>query len=79
MVLEATMILLDNSDWSRNGDYQPTRWEAQSDSASMIGSAKFQSHPESAVGLITMAGKQVDVLLTPTNLNEKLLAALYGI
>ncbi len=36
MSLEATMILyifdyiirLDNSDYARNGDYLPTRWEA---------------------------------------------------
>ncbi len=31
MSLEATMIILDNSDYARNGDYYPTRWEAQKD------------------------------------------------
>jgi len=26
--LEATLIVVDNSDWSRNGDFLPNRWEA---------------------------------------------------
>jgi 26S proteasome regulatory subunit N10 len=30
MVLEAAMIVVDNSESSRNGDYTPTRFEAQS-------------------------------------------------
>jgi 26S proteasome regulatory subunit N10 len=41
MSLEATMILLDNSDWARNGDYMPNRWEAIYDAASLVASAKF--------------------------------------
>jgi len=57
MSLEATMMLLDNSDWARNGDYIPTRWEAQIDSINLVANAKFQSHPENGVGVITMAGK----------------------
>jgi len=28
MGLEATMVIVDNSDYSRNGDFMPTRWEA---------------------------------------------------
>jgi 26S proteasome regulatory subunit N10 len=31
--IEATMILLDNSDWSRNGDYIASRWDAQQEAA----------------------------------------------
>ncbi len=27
MSLEATLIMLDNSAFSINGDYEPTRWE----------------------------------------------------
>lgn len=29
MSLEATLIMLDNSAYSINGDYEPTRWESQ--------------------------------------------------
>ncbi len=36
MVLEACMIIVDNSGWSRNGDFHPTRWEAQEDSARIL-------------------------------------------
>jgi 26S proteasome regulatory subunit N10 len=51
-------LRVDNSDWSRNGDYLPTRWEAQQDAVALIANAKFQAHAESSVGLMTMAGKQ---------------------
>lgn len=79
MVLEATTILLDNSDWSRNGDYNPTRWEAQIDAANMVAQAKFQSHPENSVGILTMAGKCVEVLVTPTGDMDVVRAAFHGI
>lgn len=48
---------LDNSEWMRNGDYTPSRWEAQSDAVNIVFEAKSQSHPDSAVGVMTMAGK----------------------
>ena len=41
MSLEATMMLLDNSDWARNCDYIPNRWEAQIDSINLVANAKF--------------------------------------
>jgi 26S proteasome regulatory subunit N10 len=42
----------------RNGDYLPTRWDAQSDAVNIVFDAKTSSNPESRVGLITMAGKR---------------------
>ncbi|CDS01993.1 probable 26S proteasome regulatory subunit Rpn10 [Sporisorium scitamineum] len=77
MVLEATMLVLDNSEWMRNGDYTPTRWEAQADAVSMIFDAKTNSNPESEVGLMTMAGKSPEVLVTLTQDIGKILAALH--
>ncbi|KAI7686844.1 hypothetical protein KC353_g20440, partial [Hortaea werneckii] len=56
MVLEATMIVVDNSESSRNGDYIPSRWEAQCDAANLLFHSKTQSNPESSVGLMSMAG-----------------------
>ena len=49
---------IDNSEWMRNGDYLPTRWDAQSDAVNIVFDAKTSSNPESRVGLITMAGKR---------------------
>ena len=48
---------LDTSDWMRNGDYLPSRIEAQQDAANIICGAKTQQNPENTVGLLAMAGK----------------------
>ncbi|XP_044488960.1 26S proteasome non-ATPase regulatory subunit 4 homolog isoform X2 [Mangifera indica] len=77
MVLEATMICIDNSEWMRNGDYSPSRLRAQSDAVSLICGAKTQSNPENTVGILTMAGKGVRVLTTPTTDLGKILACLH--
>jgi 26S proteasome regulatory subunit N10 len=58
MVLEATMICMDNSEWSRNGDFAPSRWDSQQDAATIIAEAKTQQNPESTVGVLSMAGKR---------------------
>ncbi len=71
------MLVLDNSEWMRNGDYTPTRWEAQADAVSMIFDAKTNSNPESEVGLMTMAGKSPEVLVTLTQDIGKVLGALH--
>ncbi|XP_044508541.1 26S proteasome non-ATPase regulatory subunit 4 homolog [Mangifera indica] len=79
MVLEATMICIDNSEWMRNGDYSPSRLRAQSDAVSLICGAKTQSNPENTVGVLTMAGKGVRVLTTPTTDLGKILACMHDI
>jgi 26S proteasome regulatory subunit N10 len=58
MPLEATMVCLDNSEWSRNGDFAPSRFDAQQDAANIICTAKTQQNPESTVGVLSMAGKR---------------------
>ncbi|KAL8034724.1 hypothetical protein ABFX02_12G048100 [Erythranthe guttata] len=79
MVLEATMICIDNSEWMRNGDYPPNRFQAQADAISLICGAKTQSNPENTVGVLTMAGKGVRVLVTPTSDLGKILACMHGL
>ena len=75
MPLEATMICVDNSETSRNGDYLPNRYSAQRECVSIIYNTKA-TNPESAVGLLSMAAKSPSVLTTPqTNLGP-LLAGL---
>ncbi|KAK9365460.1 hypothetical protein V1509DRAFT_632999 [Lipomyces kononenkoae] len=76
MVLEATMIVIDNSEFMRNGDYTPSRYEAQSDAVNVVFSAKIGSNPESAVGLMTMAGRAPEVLVSLTTDFGKVLASM---
>lgn len=67
------MILLDCSEYMRNGDYIPTRLEAQQDAANMLIGAKTQSHPESTVGVA--AG--TELLVSPTEDVGKILRAVH--
>jgi 26S proteasome regulatory subunit N10 len=73
MPLESCMILLDRSQFMRNGDYIPTRLEAQTDAANLLVTAKTQSHPESTVGV--SAG--TELLVSPTEDVGKILTALH--
>ncbi|EGO04188.1 hypothetical protein SERLA73DRAFT_173624 [Serpula lacrymans var. lacrymans S7.3] len=66
MPLEATMMIMDNSEYMRNGDYQPTRFECQSDAVNTVFQTKIDSNPENTVGIMTMAGKGPEVLVTHT-------------
>lgn len=73
------MICIDNSEWMRNGDYSPNRFQALSDAVNLICGAKTQSNPENTVGILTMAGKGVRVLVTPTSDLGKILACMHGL
>ena len=72
MPLEATMILIDTSEYMRNGDYQPNRFDAQVDAVNSVFQAKIDSNPENLVGLMTMAGKGcVLCLVCSTHVSNK--------
>ena len=73
MVLEAIILCLDNSDWTRNGDYSPTRWSSQIEAANLIIENHCQSNPENGLGIISMAGKRVEVHSSLTNDESRLL------
>ncbi|KAI0031560.1 hypothetical protein K488DRAFT_51892 [Vararia minispora EC-137] len=77
MPLEATMIILDNSEYMRNGDYAPTRFGAQTDAATTVFRTKIDSNQENTVGVMTMAGKGPEVLVTHTKEMGELLSALH--
>ncbi|KAK8302136.1 hypothetical protein V6Z11_D04G066700 [Gossypium hirsutum] len=68
MVLEATIICIDNSEWMRNDDYSPSRFQAQADASNL----------KNMVGILTMAGKGVRVLATPTSELGKILPCMHG-
>lgn len=61
----------------RNGDYQPTRWEAQADAAGVVFFAKVNSNPENEVGVMTMAGSSPEVLVTRTKDIGQILSGLH--
>ncbi|KAJ1985048.1 proteasome regulatory particle base subunit rpn10 [Dimargaris cristalligena] len=77
MVLEASVIILDNSDWMRNGDYTPTRYAAQKDAVNLVYSAKLQSNPENTVACLAMAGKSPEMLVSLTNDVGQILSGLH--
>jgi len=79
MSLEATLIMLDNSAYAINGDYEPTRWEGQVDAASLLIQAKLEANQQSSVGVGLMGGKQVQILCTPTSDSTKASSFLFGI
>lgn len=69
------MILLDCSQYMRNGDYFPTRLEAQQDAANLLIGAKTQSHAESTVGV--SAG--TELLVSPSDDVGKILGAVHRV
>ncbi|PNH09728.1 26S proteasome non-ATPase regulatory subunit 4, partial [Tetrabaena socialis] len=64
--MECTVVCIDNSEFSRSGDYAPSRFQAQADAVNLLAGAKTQAHPEATVGVLTMSGKTPRVLVTPT-------------
>ena len=56
MVLEATVVCVDNSDFMINGDYKPTRLQAQAEAVNLLAGAKTGSNPENTVGILSLAG-----------------------
>ncbi|KZT13186.1 uncharacterized protein LAESUDRAFT_719515 [Laetiporus sulphureus 93-53] len=77
MPLEATLMIIDNSEYMRNGDYQPSRFAAQSDAVTTIFQTKIDSNPENTVGVMTMAGKGPEVLVTHSKDIGQILQALH--
>jgi len=77
MVLESTIICVDNSEYMRNGDFLPTRIQAQQDAVSLITHSKTRSNPESNVALMTLSG--LEVLVTLTTDTGKILAKLHQV
>jgi len=71
------MLCVDNTDFMRNGDFVPTRLQAQQDAVSLIAHSKHQGNPENSVGLMTMGS--VEVLMTLCSDMGRLLSKLHQI
>ena len=79
MVLEASLLCLYNSDWTRNGDYFPSRFRIQVEAANFIIENRCDANPENSIGIMTMAGKRVEMVTTLTNDESRLLGSINNI
>lgn len=68
---------MDNSEFMRNGDYTPNRFDAQVDCVNQLFTIKTNRNPESAVGLMSMGGRGPEVLATLTTDHGKILAGIH--
>ena len=71
------MVVVDNSESARNGDYQPTRFDAQADAVQTLFQTITNGNPESSVGLMSMGGKGPEVHVTLTTEMGKILEGLH--
>uniref|UniRef100_A0A8C6LRG4 26S proteasome non-ATPase regulatory subunit 4 n=1 Tax=Nothobranchius furzeri TaxID=105023 RepID=A0A8C6LRG4_NOTFU len=69
---------VDNSEFMRNGDFLPTRLQAQQDAVNIVCHSKTRSNPENNVGLITMANN-CEVLTTLTPDTGRILSKLHAV
>lgn len=77
--MEATVVCVDNSESTRNGDFEPSRFQAQADAINLLAGAKTGANPENTVGVLTcatLAGKAPKVMVTPTPDLGKVLTAM---
>jgi 26S proteasome regulatory subunit N10 len=80
--MEATVVCVDNSESTRNGDFEPNRFQAQVEAINLLAGAKTGANPENTVGILTcatVAGKAPKVMVTPTPNLGKVLEAMAGI
>ncbi|KPL96947.1 hypothetical protein NH340_JMT06264 [Sarcoptes scabiei] len=69
---------VDNSEFMRNGDFIPSRLQAQQEAVSLVCHAKLRSNPENNIALLTMAGNP-QVLTTLTSDVGRVLSKLHQI
>lgn len=77
MVLEATMIAIDSSEFMRNGDFITLRWDAQLTAMEYIFQNKVNSNPENTVGVLAHGGNGPQVLSTLTTDFGKVLSGVH--
>ncbi|GEQ67769.1 hypothetical protein JCM33374_g1434 [Metschnikowia sp. JCM 33374] len=78
MVLEATMIAIDSSEFMRNGDFLNTRYDAQITAMEFVFQNKLNANPENTVGLLSYGGNGPQVLSTLTTDFGKILSGAHG-
>ncbi|XP_049849199.1 uncharacterized protein LOC126318224 [Schistocerca gregaria] len=76
---EACIIIIDNSELSRNSDFTPTRFQAQVDAITLISRNKTAANPENVVGLVDTTGPTCHMSLVTDRNIGKLLSNLHKI
>jgi hypothetical protein len=75
--MHCSIYRIDNSEYMRNGDYPPSRFDAQRDGLSAVFEAKINSNPENTAGVMTMAGRRFVLLQrTPSGCGDSWLTFL---
>jgi len=75
---EAIIICCDCTEWMRNGDFTPNRFDAQKDAVGVICQTKIDQNPENTVGLISMGKDQkAEVLVNCSRDAGRVLAAAH--
>lgn len=77
MVSEATIIIMDNSEYMRNGDYLTNRFNAQLTTIEFIFQNKINTNLENMVGLLSHGGNGPEILSTLTNEFGKILSGIH--
>ncbi|ETO32601.1 hypothetical protein RFI_04518 [Reticulomyxa filosa] len=68
----------DCTEWMRNGDFTPNRFDAQKDAVGVICQTKIDQHPENTVGIIAMGKDQkAEVLVNCSRETGRVLAAAH--
>eukprot|EP00118_Oscarella_pearsei_P002420 m.10521 g.10521 ORF g.10521 m.10521 type:complete len:409 (+) comp22390_c0_seq2:128-1354(+) len=75
--LSGTVFSVDNSEYTRNGDFFPTRLQAEQDAVNLICQAKHKSNAENNFGLLSLSEHKV--LVTLTSEVGKVLTAMHGV
>ena len=73
------MLCLDNSEFMRNADYIPSRLEALCDAANVVANAKMNSNPENTVGVMSLAGRNPELLVSPTDDMGKIMTSIHDV
>ena len=59
---ESKIIIIDTSDYMRNGDYSPSRYEAEIEVVQSLATGRLRVNPENLIGVIS-SGKETFVFL----------------
>eukprot|EP00727_Mastigamoeba_balamuthi_P005115 m51a1_g14601 putative 26s proteasome non-atpase regulatory subunit 4 (420) ;mRNA; r:1187160-1188860 len=77
---EAIVIIVDASEWMRNGDYVPNRMQAQVEAINILAESRMSSNPESSCGVVEMGARpRVLLTLTPAEDVGKVLTAVHDL
>lgn len=73
---EAAFLVIDSTEYMRNGDYFPNRLMAVQEAAQLLCNAKMEQNQENSLGFLTMGGQACNVVETLTADVDRVVASL---